>query len=417
MILGLIFWLKSLCKGGRKRPPIGKPGDKMPLMATKRVCFVRHGQGEHNVSPKNWSLVDPPLNETGQKQVLGLHEVLKPQLKVPAPAPVTARARACAVVAAHRASFCRSQEFDLVVTSPITRAMQTMQGGFKGECAARLSRPRRWLLTCAVAVLCGDAGYKGPIMVQPLLRERLGAPCDFGRSLTAASPSSLAHPPTHAPCDDCERAVRCDAGTYCGRSRTELLKAFPDMKNWEGVDAMPEVWWSTVRAAHPAQPTPARIPRPATLGPPHDSARGPVPHATGRPCLKSSAASAAAVVRDAAARAGRGPQGVAARAAREDHRRRRARRPLLAHPRLPPQKLRHRVGGYVRADVVRLVRDGLTHGLAAARAPAAALPPDHQPAVVARASHSEVGACVTVSVRARYSTCTRDDGRRIEPCQ
>ena len=92
MILGLIFWLKSLCKGGRKRPPIGKPGDKMPLMATKRVCFVRHGQGEHNVSPKNWSLVDPPLNETGQKQVLGLHEVLKPQLKVLAPVPVIARA-------------------------------------------------------------------------------------------------------------------------------------------------------------------------------------------------------------------------------------------------------------------------------------------------------------------------------------
>ena len=61
--------------------------------------------------------------------------------------------------------------------------MQTMQGGFKG--------------------------YKGPIMVQPLLRERLGAPCDFGRT------------------------------------RSELLAAFPDMKNWQGVDAMPEVWWST----------------------------------------------------------------------------------------------------------------------------------------------------------------------------
>ena len=99
MILGLIFWLKSLCKGGRKRPPIGKPGDKMPLMATKRVCFVRRGQGEHNVAPKNWSLVDPPLNETGQKQVLGLHEVLKPQLKVPALAPETARAMQSRLIA------------------------------------------------------------------------------------------------------------------------------------------------------------------------------------------------------------------------------------------------------------------------------------------------------------------------------
>ena len=34
MILGLIFWLKSLCKGGRKRPPIGS------LNVQKRTCSV-----------------------------------------------------------------------------------------------------------------------------------------------------------------------------------------------------------------------------------------------------------------------------------------------------------------------------------------------------------------------------------------
>ena len=43
----------------------------------------------------------------------------------------------------------------------------------------------------------------------PLLRERLGAPCDTGRT------------------------------------RTELLRCFPQIASWEGVLEMREVWWST----------------------------------------------------------------------------------------------------------------------------------------------------------------------------
>jgi len=45
--------------------------------------------------------------------------------------------------------------------------------------------------------------------VTPLLRERLGAPCDTGRT------------------------------------RTELLRCFPKMMEWEGIDELPELWWST----------------------------------------------------------------------------------------------------------------------------------------------------------------------------
>ena len=43
----------------------------------KRVLFVRHGQGAHNETIKNWGLVDPELTEVGEAQVADLHERLK----------------------------------------------------------------------------------------------------------------------------------------------------------------------------------------------------------------------------------------------------------------------------------------------------------------------------------------------------
>ena len=152
MVLTLWFKLKG-CSGTAARA-IGKPGPKMPLATSKRVCFVRHGQGEHNRSPQYWGLVDSQLNEAGKEQARALHKRLAPDLS----------------------------EFDLVAVSPLSRAVQTMQFGFKG--------------------------CKAPITVQPLLRERLGAPCDFGRP------------------------------------RTELLAAFPEMRGWQGSAEMKEVWWS-----------------------------------------------------------------------------------------------------------------------------------------------------------------------------
>lgn len=99
IILGLLFSVRR-CLVGRKSP-LAKTGS---LVATKRVCFVRHGQGDHNASLEGWKLVDPPLNVKGEAQVRKLHDELEPYLG----------------------------DFDLIVTSPLTRAMQTATGGFAG---------------------------------------------------------------------------------------------------------------------------------------------------------------------------------------------------------------------------------------------------------------------------------------------
>jgi len=125
------------------------------LTATKRVLFVRHGRGAHNRTIKNWGMVDPELDEVGEGQVAELNQKLAPYLS----------------------------EVQLVVTSPLTRAMQTATGGFEGS--------------------------KAPFMLLPLLRERLGAPCDTGRT------------------------------------KAELERCFPEIAGWEGFHDMPEVWWST----------------------------------------------------------------------------------------------------------------------------------------------------------------------------
>jgi hypothetical protein len=71
------------------------------LTATKRVLFVRHGRGAHNRTIKNWGMVDPELDEVGEGQVAELNQKLAPYLS----------------------------EVQLVVTSPLTRAMQTATGG------------------------------------------------------------------------------------------------------------------------------------------------------------------------------------------------------------------------------------------------------------------------------------------------
>ena len=138
-----------------KYTPIDSPA--RALTATKRVCFVRHGQGAHNRSIANWGMVDPELTGEGEAQVADLHQRLK----------------ACVDFS----------EIQLIATSPLTRAMQTATGGF--------------------------AGCTAPYTILPILRERLGAPCDTGRT------------------------------------KTELLRCFPTIAQWEGIDEMPEVWWAT----------------------------------------------------------------------------------------------------------------------------------------------------------------------------
>ena len=60
---GLVHKLRKCCCG-----PKVAPGPSTSLTATKRVCLIRHGQGAHNASIKNWKLIDPPLNEVGLAQ-------------------------------------------------------------------------------------------------------------------------------------------------------------------------------------------------------------------------------------------------------------------------------------------------------------------------------------------------------------
>ncbi len=147
------------CMNSSPAPPrriIGKSGEGRALHANqKRVLFIRHGQGAHNASIQNWGHIDPELNEAGEQQVAALNERMRPYVG----------------------------DIELVAVSPLTRALQTATGGLAGTSA-------KWC-------------------VLPLLRERLGAPCDTGRT------------------------------------RTELLRCFPEMESWEGMDELAEVWWST----------------------------------------------------------------------------------------------------------------------------------------------------------------------------
>ena len=49
--------------------PMSSQSPMRSLTATKRVLFVRHGQGAHNRTVKNWGLIDPELDLTGEGQV------------------------------------------------------------------------------------------------------------------------------------------------------------------------------------------------------------------------------------------------------------------------------------------------------------------------------------------------------------
>ena len=56
-------------KAGDVYVPMSTPSPMRSLTATKRVVFVRHGQGAHNRTVKNWGLIDPELDLTGEGQV------------------------------------------------------------------------------------------------------------------------------------------------------------------------------------------------------------------------------------------------------------------------------------------------------------------------------------------------------------
>jgi broad specificity phosphatase PhoE len=156
----------------RRMPLIGFPalrhlargGISASLMNVPTILCIRHGESTFNAAHRDTGIdplhFDAPLTETGRRQVLAVRESLR---EVPV---------------------------ELVITTPLTRALQTTFGIFEGH----PSSPR--------------------ILVEPLHRERLESSCDIGRApdlLAAEFPAAaLGHLPEiwwHADGEPDERGV------------------------------------------------------------------------------------------------------------------------------------------------------------------------------------------------------------------
>ena len=155
-------------------PDIGASSIRGGSDSRQVVLLVRHGEGSHNVRGRSsWKdrckEVDPKLTAKGEEQSRALvgHPLLA--------------------------------SVDLVVVSPLSRAIQTAAlafgeepqlGAVGSEAQPPSVKHRRILLT-------------------PLHTERWTAPCDEGRP------------------------------------KSELALDFPYIQAWEGFDALPERWWPT----------------------------------------------------------------------------------------------------------------------------------------------------------------------------
>lgn len=117
----------------------------------QRIILVRHGEGEHNVAAFYWTHPDPKLTRRGEAQARQLcgHQLLRGA--------------------------------ELVVCSPLSRAIQTALAAFEAESPT-------------------------PFVLSALLTERWSAPCDSGR------PKSI------------------------------IGDEFPRIRGWEGFDELPEHW-------------------------------------------------------------------------------------------------------------------------------------------------------------------------------
>ncbi|KAK4560025.1 hypothetical protein RGQ29_008996 [Quercus rubra] len=143
-----------------------------PLHRTKALHLVRHAQGIHNVEGEkdhdallSYDLFDANLSPLGWKQVDNLRK----------------HVHACGL----------SKRIDLVVVSPLLRAMQTAVGVFGGEAYTDgINVPP------LMAANTGKSGRPAisslnspPFVAVELCRERLGVnPCDKRRSITDYSP-------------------------------------------------------------------------------------------------------------------------------------------------------------------------------------------------------------------------------------
>ena len=131
----------------------------------RQICFVRHGQALHNVCDRNVWTPDNPLTEVGLQQCK------------------SARIEWAEDV---------FEDADLIVTSPLTRAMQTA-GALNGS----LEDPR--------------------FLVTPLCTERWSATCDEGSR------------------------------------KSELLDRMPWLSSWQGMEDLAEEWWPTSKENVPAR--------------------------------------------------------------------------------------------------------------------------------------------------------------------
>eukprot|EP01084_Bolivina_argentea_P156520 272806_1 len=83
--------------------------DEEDTVVTKHIALIRHGQALHNVNSENWYTPDNPLTKYGESQLKRLREKLTKQYK--------------------KAFY---DKIDVVITSPLLRALQTTLILFSG---------------------------------------------------------------------------------------------------------------------------------------------------------------------------------------------------------------------------------------------------------------------------------------------
>ncbi|KAK3423419.1 hypothetical protein EUGRSUZ_F00456 [Eucalyptus grandis] len=143
-----------------------------PLHRRKTLHLVRHAQGIHNVAReknndplKSYDFFDAQVTPLGWQQVSNLHR----------------HVQACGL----------SKKIDLVITSPLLRAMQTAVGVFSGEgCTDGIGAPPLMVANA------GNSDHPAisslncpPFIAVELCRERLGVnPCDKRRSISEYRP-------------------------------------------------------------------------------------------------------------------------------------------------------------------------------------------------------------------------------------
>lgn len=134
----------------------------------RMVCFIRHGQASHNVCPENIHTPDNALTDEGVRQCERARGLWARQV---------------------------FQEAELLVVSPLTRALQTAY------------------------LLNGEKADDSRFLVTPLCRERWSAKCDEGSC------------------------------------KTELIERLPWIQGWNGLPELSEKFWSASLEDEPKRVT------------------------------------------------------------------------------------------------------------------------------------------------------------------